>query len=100
MNGAIPGWDGFEIGNASLCPGAKESYDYRENGLVAPRLVLGGGTGGAASVVTAVRPSGEELEAALGAGEAGDPAGLEGACPGGLRSTGLDISVPGTKLRR
>ena len=73
--------------------------DQRENGLAPTRLVLGGGTGGVTPIVAAGRGARTDPEAGPGADD-GATAGLEGASPGGLRSTGLDISVPGTKLRR
>lgn len=95
---AIPGsfmWEGSIRLVVQRCVSAGPTY--RANGLAPPRFEVGGGTGGVAG---AAGPA-EVLPAAPAAARAFEgPPGLADVCPGGLRSSGFDISVPGTKLLR
>jgi hypothetical protein len=64
--------------------------DHRANGLD-PEIVFGGGMRTDETLAGAAVPAGAAAAGAAGAGIA---------WPGGFRKTGLETSVPGTKLRR
>src|SRR5271157_6114838 len=74
---------------------ASANSTYRANGLAAPGFTVGGGTGAEilAAGLAGVLPA--EPAAAFGVEV---PPGLAEVWPGGLCTTGFDISVPGTKL--